>query len=78
MQSLYGRQSVYCRKPARVAATERLAILSAVGCGLVVTAAFIFAPRLLGQAGIWLALSASEVMTSLCVIGYYICRRRKA
>lgn len=136
-------------KPGRVAATERLAILSAVGCGLVVTAAFISAPRLLvtlfldgslpaasiamdgfplfsaafvffifnltaigyfqsveenlpsiifallrgvvflvpaflllprllGQAGIWLALSASEVMTSLCVIGYYICRRRKA
>lgn len=59
MQSLYGRQSVYCRKPARVAATERVAILSAVGCGLVVTAAFIFAPRLLGLTSFFQAIQGA-------------------
>lgn len=38
---------------------------------------FIILPAILGDNGIWLALAASEVMTSVSIIGYYLFVRRK-
>lgn len=38
---------------------------------------FIILPVILGDNGIWLALAASEVMTSVSIIGYYLFVRRK-
>ncbi|MDE6542089.1 MAG: MATE family efflux transporter [Muribaculaceae bacterium] len=38
--------------------------------------AFIIMPKLLGNDGIWLALSVSEFLTSLSIITYYLYRRR--
>lgn len=138
-----------CGAESRVAATERLAILAAILCGLTVTAAFVFFPSgmvhlfldgevpavriaidgfpwfssafvffifnltaigyfqsiekavpsmafallrgvvflipaflllplALGGTGIWLALFASEMLTSICIAGYYFYRRRMA
>ncbi|MDO4930399.1 MAG: MATE family efflux transporter [Bacteroidales bacterium] len=37
---------------------------------------FIILPRLLGTTGIWAALSCSEMLTTLCVVGYFLARRR--
>ncbi|MDE5665616.1 MAG: MATE family efflux transporter [Duncaniella sp.] len=38
---------------------------------------FIILPAIMGDNGIWLALAASEVMTSVSIIGYYLFVRRK-
>ncbi|MDE5915409.1 MAG: MATE family efflux transporter, partial [Duncaniella sp.] len=38
---------------------------------------FIILPVIMGDNGIWLALAASEVMTSVSIIGYYLFVRRK-
>lgn len=38
---------------------------------------FIILPVIFGDNGIWLALAASEVMTSVSIIGYYLFVRRK-
>ncbi|MDE5799569.1 MAG: MATE family efflux transporter [Paramuribaculum sp.] len=133
----------------RIVATERLAIMSAIVCGLIVTAAFVFIPGLMvhlfldgdtaaagiavsgfplfsvaflffifnltaigyfqsiekvapaivfallrgavllipsfiimpmiaGESGIWLTLGVSEMLTSLCITGYYLYNRRRA
>ncbi|MDE6384050.1 MAG: MATE family efflux transporter [Paramuribaculum sp.] len=132
----------------RIVATERLAIMSAIVCGLIVTAAFVFIPDLMvhlflngdtaaagiavsgfplfsvafiffifnltaigyfqsiekvapaivfallrgavllipsfiilpmiaGESGIWLALGVSEMLTSLCITGYYLYNRSR-
>lgn len=39
--------------------------------------AFIFMPLLIGDCGIWLALFVSELLTSLCITGYYLYNRRR-
>ncbi len=39
---------------------------------------FLLLPEVAGTSGIWLALALSEVLTSMCIIGYYIYSRRTA
>ncbi len=36
---------------------------------------FLLLPQALGTSGIWLALAASEVLTTLCIAGFYLRRR---
>lgn len=38
---------------------------------------FIILPAILGNNGIWLALAASEILTSVSIVGYYFFKRRK-
>lgn len=38
---------------------------------------FIILPACLGVDGIWLSLAVSEILTSLCIISYYVVGRRK-
>lgn len=39
--------------------------------------AFIVAPMVMGTKGIWLAPAASEILTSVSIIAYYLCFREK-
>lgn len=39
---------------------------------------FLLLPEVAGTSGIWLALALSEALTSMCIIGYYLCGRRMA
>ncbi len=38
---------------------------------------FIVLPAIFGNNGIWLALAASEILTSVSIVGYYFFKRRK-
>ncbi len=38
---------------------------------------FILVPKLLGINGIWMSLSVSEIMTSLCISAYYLYNRHR-
>jgi len=39
--------------------------------------AFIFMPQLFGNSGIWLALFVSEILTSLCIVAFYLYNRNR-
>lgn len=54
----------------------RLSIIFALLRGVIfLIPSFILVPRMFGGNGIWLSLFVSEFLTSVCIIGFYACKR---
>jgi len=64
----------YFQSVERVVPSVAFALMRGVLC---LVPAFILVPMALGTAGLWLAVAFSEALTSMAIILFYICNKRK-
>lgn len=64
----------YFQSLEKIGAATTFALLRGL---LILVPAFYLLPMILGDKGIWLAMPASEILTMLCILGYYFINRIK-